>query len=65
MRGRHRQANSSVPGQVNILVRLNTFFKLLWPRTWLAKVRRALAQIADNFWRNYFACGKVSLLAPR
>jgi hypothetical protein len=40
------------------------FFKLSWPRTGLAKILRARAQIVDNFRRNRCACGNLSLLAP-
>ena len=38
-------------------------FKLFWPRIGLVKFISVCTQIADNFWRNYFACVNWSLLA--
>jgi hypothetical protein len=51
------------PRQVNNLVPLKPIFlKCCWPRTWLANIFKACAQIVDNFWRNYFTCGNLCIL---
>jgi hypothetical protein len=53
------------PGRLIIWLPLKQiFFKSFRRRTWLAKFLRARAPITDNFRRNSFACGNLSLLAP-
>ena len=52
------------PGKVNNVAPLKpNFLKLFRPRTGLANLLRARAQIADNFRRKSFSCRSLSLLA--
>jgi hypothetical protein len=41
-----------------------TFLTLFRPRTGMAGIFRACAQSVDNFQRNSFTCGNLSLLSP-
>jgi len=43
---------------------LQYIFKNFLPTTGISKFLMAQAQTANYFWRNYFTCGNLSLLAP-